>query len=461
MLRFTRGEAPFKVFSASEILKAYLDSSSSLTPSVRKDFFKGKVVFIGLTAAGLYDLRPTSVSSISTGVFIHATAFENIVKGNFMRPVSVILLMLFSLLICLVISYSVLRSYSLFTSLPIFLITLFIIISVMAALFKVTIDMEVIPLVTSLMVSFIISVAYSYATEGKQRLLIKNTLLQYMDKKVANYLLENPSLIKPGGKMKRVTVFFADIAGFTSISEITPADEIAKMLHTVLNSFTEVIINNNGVIDKYIGDCVMSFWGAPLDTNKDELNACRAATQCLDSIKEINSRFQQENIPQVDIRIGIHSGFAVAGNLGSDRIFHYTVIGDTVNLASRLESVNKFFKTRVIVSEDTFKETGDVFLARELGLIAVKGKTQPIKIFELLGEKESNGTDKVRLVDLFAQGTALYKEHKWHEALQVFDKILQEYPYDGPSEFYRKRCEFIISNSHLTEDWNVIKFTEK
>ncbi|HSE83222.1 MAG TPA: adenylate/guanylate cyclase domain-containing protein [Thermodesulfobacteriota bacterium] len=461
MLRYTRGKKPFRVFSASEILKAYLDSNSSLTPDIRKGFFKGKVVFIGLTAAGLYDLRPTSVSSISTGVFIHATTFENIVNENFIRPVSVIFLILFSLLICVIISYSVLKSYSLFTSLPVFLLTLIIIISVTAVLFKVTIYMGVIPLVTSLVVSFIISVAYSYATEGKQRLLIKNTLLQYMDKKVANYLLENPSLIKPGGKMKRVTVFFADIAGFTSISEITPAEEIAKMLHTVLNSFTEVIINNNGVIDKYIGDCVMSFWGAPLDTDKDELNACRAAAQCLDSISQINNKFRQENIPQVDIRIGIHSGYAVAGNLGSDRIFHYTVIGDTVNLASRLESVNKFFKTRVIVSEDTFKETGDVFIARELGLIAVKGKTLPIKIFEILGEKEGNGASSGRLVELFAQGIALYKEQRLHEAIQVFDKILEEYPYDGPSEFYRKRCQHLMSYPYLTEDWNVIKFTEK
>jgi len=140
-------------------------------------------------------------------------------------------------------------------------------------------------------------------------------------------------------KNKRVTVFFADIAGFTTIAEKTPPEEVASMLHRILNSLTEVIISKDGVIDKYIGDCVMAFWGAPLDSDKDELNACCASIECIESIHEINKDFKSKGISEIEIRIGIHSGEAIAGNLGSDRIFHYTVIGDTVNLASRLESV--------------------------------------------------------------------------------------------------------------------------
>ncbi|MBF8302217.1 MAG: adenylate/guanylate cyclase catalytic protein, partial [Candidatus Dadabacteria bacterium] len=155
------------------------------------------------------------------------------------------------------------------------------------------------------------------------------------------------------------------------------------------------------------------------------------------------------------------SGDAIAGNIGSDRLFHYTVIGDTVNLASRLESVNKFFKTRIIISEDTIKETDNHFFTRGLGLIEVKGKTLPIKIFELIGEKENIAPDKRELVTLFHQGITFYEDRKWREASQIFDEILEKYPNDGPSEFYKSRCEYLISNSFLTEDWNIIKFTEK
>jgi adenylate cyclase len=205
----------------------------------------------------------------------------------------------------------------------------------------------------------------------------------------------------------------------------------------------------------------MAFWGAPLETDKDEINACYAAIQCISSLSELNNLFRAEGFPEIAIRIGIHSGDAIAGNIGSDRLFHYTVIGDTVNLASRLESVNKFFKTRIIISEDTIKETDNHFFTRGLGLIEVKGKTLPIKIFELIGEKENIAPDKRELVTLFHQGITFYEDRKWREASQIFDEILEKYPNDGPSEFYKSRCEYLISNSFLTEDWNIIKFTEK
>lgn len=461
ILRYDRKSSPFKTFSARQVFRFYHDNNRSTTPAIRKDFFKGKVVFIGPTAAGLYDLKPTSVSSISTGVHVHATAFDNIIRRDFIRPVSRVLVVGFMLLICVFISYSVLKSHSLLKNLSVFILSLIIVLSITAALFREALYMNIISPAASLTLSFIIAVAYSYATEGRQRLLLKATFSQYMDKKIADYLLENPSLIKPGGKMRRVTVFFTDVAGFTSIAEITPAEEIARILHTVLNSLTNVIIENQGVIDKYIGDSIMAFWGAPVDSDKDELNACHAAARCLDALAEINSRFREENTPPIDIRIGIHTGHAVAGNIGSDRLFHYTVIGDTVNLASRLESANKFFQTRIIVSEDTLKETGGIFLSRELGLIAVKGKIQPIKIFELIGEERNVEDGRKQLIALFNQAMAFYKEKRWHESLDTFGKILEDHPDDGPAEFYKTRCEYILSNPHLTENWDVIKFTEK
>jgi adenylate cyclase len=461
LIRYSKEKNPFNVLSAVDILGSYRDVSASKNPTIQKNSFKGKVVFIGLTAAGLYDLKPTSVSSISTGVFIQATALANIINKDFIRPVSSIFVIVLMLFISFFISYFVLRSYSLLINLSVFSVSLFIVILVLAVLFKEAIYINIISPVVSLMMSFIIAVAYSYAVEGRERLFLSRTFSQYMDTKVADYLLRNPNLIKPGGQMMRVAIFFADIAGFTSISEKISADRVATMLHRVLNSLTEVIINGNGVIDKYIGDCIMAFWGAPIDTDKDDINACYSAIRCLEALDEINREFRAEGFPEIGIRIGIHSGDAIAGNIGSDRLFHYTVIGDAVNLASRLESVNKFFKTRIIISEDTLKETGDTFFVRELGFIEVKGKTVPVKIFELISEREKIQPDKKQMVVLFNEAMGHYMVERWHEAIKIFNKILENYPHDLPSELYKKRCEVLLSNLPLTDDWNVIKMTEK
>ena len=461
LIRYSREKNPFSVFSAIDILGSYSDVSKSKNPALQKDFFKGKMVFIGLTAAGLYDLKPTSVSSISTGVFIQATTLANIINKDFIRPVNSTFVIVLMLLICFFVCYFVLRSYSLFINLSIFSLSLFIVIEMLATLFKEAIYINIISPITSLVMSFIIAVAYSYAVEGRERLFLSRTFSQYMDAKVADYLLRNPNLIKPGGQVMRVAIFFVDIAGFTSISEKHSAEKVATMLHRVLNSLTEVIIKGNGVIDKYIGDCIMAFWGAPIDTDRDEINACYSAIRCLEALDEINREFKAEGFPEIGIRIGIHSGDAIAGNIGSDRLFHYTVIGDAVNLASRLESVNKFFKTSIIVSENTLKETGDVFYARELGFIEVKGKTVPLKIFELISEREKIQHEKYQMVGLFNQAMDYYMERRWHEAIEIFNKILENYPHDLPSELYKKRCENLMANPHLTDDWNVIKMTEK
>jgi adenylate cyclase len=321
--------------------------------------------------------------------------------------------------------------------------------------------MNVISPLGSLISSFIVSIAYSYATEGKERRFIKKTFSQYMDGTLVEHVLGNPQLIKPGGQKRRVTVFFADIAGFTSIAERVSPEDIARILHTILNTLTEVIIERKGVIDKYIGDCIMAFWGAPLSTKEDELHACSAALRCIASLTEINRKFREEGFSEIAIRIGMHSGDAIVGNLGSDRLFDYTVVGDTVNLASRLESVNKLFKTRIIVSEATLKTAGDGFLVRELGLIEVKGKTVPVKIFELMEERSDLTNDKKGMVELFHEGLTLFRERKWADAMESFGRILKKYPGDGPSEFYKKRCECMMAQPQLTEDCHIIKMTEK
>jgi len=223
---------------------------------------------------------------------------------------------------------------------------------------------------------------------------------------------------------------------------------------------TEEIIVMNGVIDKYIGDCIMAFWGAPLDSDNDEINACQASLNSLRTLDEINRGFKEKGMTEISVRIGLHTGPVIAGNLGSNRIFNYTVVGDTVNLASRIESVNRVYGTNIIISEDTLNNTGDKFFTREIGLIAVKGKEVPIRIYELIGERETVDQEYVSMVEKYNQGMELYKQKNFEKAIEVFAGILENNN-DGPSEFYKKRCDNLRTNVDLNDDWQVIKFTEK
>ena len=461
LLRYYSSEQPFPAISAAAIFKASNDSRAGKIPAIARNYFKGKKVFLGLTAAGLYDMKPTSISAVSTGVLVHATALDTMLHRHFIRqlPASVSISVMF--LIALAVSWFILTHHTLISNLPFFALSAVVTLVLPAMLFKNGIYVQVAPSVVTLLVAVITAAAYSYATEGKERRFVRRAFGQYMDETIVQHLLKNPELIKPGGQRRRVSVFFADIAGFTSLAEKLPAEETAKILHTALNAFSEVIIRNHGVIDKYIGDCIMAFWGAPLGTEQDEINACRAAIQCQEALIEINRGFHSEGLSEIAIRIGIHSGDAIVGNLGSDRLFDYTVVGDTVNLASRLESANKHFKTRVMVSEDTYTRTEGLFPARQLGLIEVKGKSLPVGIYELLVAAELPEAGLRSFLDAYQEGYALFREKRWQEAADAFRRFLGVYTDDGPAAYYLAWCERLLANPPLTNDWNVIKMTEK
>ena len=461
LLNYYSKENAFRSFSASQILKSYLDSQSSGTPTISKDSFKDKIVLIGLTAPGLFDLRPTAVSSVSSGIVIHATTLDNFYNNRFIAKVPNIILYLIIILICFFINYFVLKSPSFLRNLSFFIVFFAIIIFTDVLLFKYYIYLNFIDPVFSLIFSFIVAVAYSYATEGKKRELTEKTLLQYMDKQVAEYLLNNPALIKPGGQKKHVTIFFADMSGFTTLAEKTSPEEISQILIDVLNLFTDEIIENKGVIDKYIGDCVMAFWGAPIDSDNDEINACQAAVASMKLLAEKNKEFEKKGLPHISFRVGIHSGEAIVGNLGSDRVFDYTVVGDSVNLASRMESLNKHFGTGILISEDTLKKTGEMFITREIGPIEVKGKTVPTGVYELIDKKENADEKSIELVELYNKGLSYYFDKNFQSASETFTKIIKEFSADGPSEFYLKRCRDLLSINSLTKDWKVIKFDSK
>jgi len=256
LLRYSLHAEPFKILSAADVIQSSLDTSSGRPPVFNKAFFHGKKVFIGLTAAGLLDLKPTAVTPVASGVQIHATTLENLINRNFMKPLGILPTELLMIFLSLSVVVLVLRYHSLSVSMGVFLLSLIIALLIPAILFMNSCYLKAIPPLISAMLSFVIAAAYSYAVEGKQRRFIKKTFSQYMDRTLVEYVLQHPEVIQPGGRQQRVTVFFADIAGFTTLAERISPEEVALVLHRIFNAFTEAIITNRVVIDKNIGDCV-------------------------------------------------------------------------------------------------------------------------------------------------------------------------------------------------------------
>ena len=455
LVRFPRGPQPYETVSAVDLIA---EKGADRYPSA---YFKGKKVFLGLTAAGLYDMKPTAVSSVTAGVMVHAATLDALLNTGYLQRVPPGLLLIFMTLVVLIVCFVVLAQASLVGNLLLLAGMTLAAAGIPAALFSSGWYLPLIPSLAALLVSFATASIYSYATEGRERRFVRRAFSQYMDETVVAHLLKNPELIKPGGQRRRVTVFFADIAGFTSIAEQFPPEETALMLHDVLNAVSEEVIRHHGVIDKYIGDCVMAFWGAPLASPTAAADACRSALASLEALQRVNQSFAARGLGSISMRVGLHTGDAIVGNLGSERLFDYTVVGDTVNLASRLESANKYFSTRIMISEDTLAEAGDRFVVRELGLIAVKGKQRPVRIFELLAERDTAPTDLCTMAEEYGRAMELFYAGNWQGALDLFESFMERHPQDGPAALQCDRCRECLHAASLPDDWDVVHMKEK
>jgi adenylate cyclase len=242
-----------------------------------------------------------------------------------------------------------------------------------------------------------------------------------------------------------MTVFFSDLAGFTTISESMTPRELVSVLNEYLTTMSEIIFRHGGVVDKYIGDAIMAFWNAPLEQPDHASLACLTALDQQDALRELQSRFAERKLPHIDFRVGINTGHMVVGNMGSAARMDYTVMGDAVNLASRLEGANKSFRSRIMISEFTYQKARDAIEVRPLDLIRVKGKTVPIQVYELVDRKGALTPDQKNAFGHYAEGLKLYHDRQFARAMDAFKKTLGLLPHDGPSRTYIERCETFIA----------------
>ena len=434
---------------------------------LHSDVFKDKIVLIGSTMQELHDDFPTpfleikdesgkSSQALMPGVETHANALQTILDQNYLREIGVwenlIILIVLSIFIFLATYYlptiwgllvSVLLAIIYFGS-SVYVFSEFNFIS------------EITTPVFLIIFAFGGHTGYQYLLSQKEKKLIQGAFAHYVPEKVVSKILENPDKLQLGGEQQVVSVMFSDVAGFTSISERLTPTQLVHLLNDYLTEMTEIVLKNNGIIDKYEGDAIMAEFGVPVHYDNHPYMACKSALEMQRKLKEMRDFWKKQNKPMLKARIGINTGEVIVGNMGSRNVFDYTVMGDHVNLGSRLEGANKFYGTNIMISEFTYEHVKDQFYTRPLDLIKVKGKDKPINVYELIAFKEDKLKESyLQMLQYYEQGINSYKARNWDEAIDSFEQCIKLVPTDSPSEEYRRRCIEYKFNQP-PEDWDGI-----
>ena len=424
--------------------------------------FRNKIVLVGATAVGIYDIRVTPFSSIFPGVEVHASIIDNILRKNFLwaptgllNPAALVVILMalimgflqprvrasfgLALLITLIFVYAVLN-YFLFKNYQIYLQMLYPI--------------------SSLITVYVVVAFMRFIAEEKERMRVKAAFQNYVAPEVVNTMLQHPDMLHLGGEKREMTVLFSDIRGFTTLSEQMEPEVLVGLLHSYLNPMTETVFQHNGTMDKYIGDAIMAIYGAPLLLSDHADRACETALAMLEKLQHLWEVWRAKNLPELKIGIGINSGPMTVGNMGSERLFDYTVIGDNVNLASRLEGLNKLYGTAILISEATQKLLQNSFILREVDRVRVKGKRTSVSIFELRGHGQPQGQE-AEFLQTFHAGLAAFRQGNWESATKYFAACQQINPSDGPVIRLLQKIQE-MAQQPLPPDWDgTTTLTEK
>jgi adenylate cyclase len=465
MINYRGPAETFRTYSIASVLD---DSEFNMSDDEDTDVFemhkewgtfRDKIVFIGASAEELQDIKNTPFLKYEgkqrkmPGVEIHANALSTILRGDYFRYVNIWLQVLGVLVLAFVACLVTLRikpfkalgtvvGMSLLSALLVF---------VLFAKFNLIIMMT--SPIMAILLSFVTSLLYQTVIEQREKRRIRQTFQQYVAPAVVDKMLSSGVLPSYGGERRELTVLFSDIRKFTTFSESREPEVVVSRLSEYLTEMVEVIFNNNGTLDKFVGDEIMALFGAPYYLDDHAEKACHTAVAMLDRLRELQKRWSADKKGYFNIGIGINTGNVIVGNLGSSQLFDYTVIGDEVNLGARLEGANKQYATTVILSESTYNLVSDVAKVRELDLVRVVGKKRPIRIFELRGMNSLPQIEQDYIIDVFSEGLRAYRERRWADALKGFRRVLRYFPSDGPSRIYTMRCLDYIENPP-PHDWD-------
>ncbi|MCL2880439.1 MAG: adenylate/guanylate cyclase domain-containing protein [Treponema sp.] len=440
-------------YSAHEILMSKEALENGTTADLGNAYlppedFKGKYVFFGFYAQGLFDIATTPISSVYPGVGMHITMLDNLLSNDFIRPSTMLfdtLMILISIVLVSLLAFGSNRIPLVVTGLVIILLAI-IGFGFGAYYFANYWAPLASPLIGALL-TFFAAILYSYATEGSQRRFIKSAFSQYLSPLVIDQLVANPGLLNLGGEKREISIFFSDIQGFTTISEKFKDDppKLTELLNDYLSFMTDTILESGGTIDKYEGDAIIAFWNAPLNYPDHAARAIHASLKCQELLAERQEFFEEKFGARLLTRIGLNTGHAVVGNMGSHKRFDYTMLGDAVNLAARLEGLNKQFGTYLMCTEETLGQArksgfqGNDFYGRKLAQVAVVGKKEAVTVWEPMSKDAYE--EKKAILSAFGSARDLFYAGKFSEALTHFEALIQS---DTPSGFYAEQCRYYI-----------------
>jgi adenylate cyclase len=420
-----------------------------------KTLVKGKVVIVAVTAIGTFDQRVTPFSSNAPGVEVHAAALQSILSGRTLvrGQDQVFLEMLLALIGAVFLGLTLRRiPISLGTLLVLLMMITWFTYDIVVAFGRFDVWHHQLVLQAQMLFTWAGITLYGYLAEGREKQLLKKEFSTVLAPTVVDELLKNPELAGLGGAEKELTVMFSDIRGFTSISEKMTPDGLTQFLNEYLTPMTEILMERRGTLDKYMGDAIMAFWGAPVEQPDHAVRACLAALDMMEKLEILQAKWISEGKPPIDIGIGLNSGLMRVGFMGSERMRNYTLLGDNVNLGSRLEGVNKQYGTNIIISEYTVGLLGGACYCRELDAIRVKGKHEPVTIFELRGAGEPPPDEKA-FIDKFHEALAQYKGKNFEEAKASFEACLEMVEDDFTCKMYVERSEAFLAEPP-PEDWD-------
>ena len=449
ILRFHGPAGTYKTYSIAAVINSQAQIEEGTAPQIEPGEFAGKTVIVGTTAPGLYDLRPTPFGGIYPGMEILATTVDNLVHGDHVRPVSAAVTAGWILALSLLAGLGTTLLKKIWHLAVLLLLVLALPASAAWLAFRAGVWLDFAAPLFAVLAGFIAASLLNYGVEGRQRRFIKSVFRFYLSPDVIDRVLENPGLLKLGGERREITAFFSDLAGFTSISEGLSPEALVGLLNAYLSEMTDIILGLGGTLDKYEGDAIIAFWNSPLDQPDHALRACRAALRCQKRLAELREEFKRRSGHEVRMRIGLSSGPAVVGNMGSERRFDYTAMGDTMNLASRLEGACKVYRIFTLVSEETASRVRNEIVTREADMIRVVGKKRPVRIFELIGEKDDVAADGIERISRFHAALEAYRAGQWASARPLFEALAG----DQVAEVYAGRCRSFAA-SPPPGDWD-------
>ncbi|MBN1815853.1 MAG: adenylate/guanylate cyclase domain-containing protein [Sedimentisphaerales bacterium] len=433
ILRFKGPDGFPQAVSAAAVIQSELRLQEGEASVLSSQAFKDCYVFVACSAPALLDLRPVPVNSRCPGAVLHATFVDNLLTDSFIAdaPVPIVILGVMATAVAAAVCLTYGGRW--WQAGPLSVVWLGIPI---AAGFIEYAQGRWWPVAAHEMASalgLVGALAMNYWAEGRQKAFIKRAFRQYLSGEVIEKILRDPRHLQLGGEKRELTILFTDLAGFSTISERLGPVELTALLNDYLSEMTDIILEEGGTLDKYEGDAIMAFWNAPLEQADHAVRACRAGLRCQRRLAELRQTYQQRTGAELRMRVGIHTGEVVVGNMGSHKRFNYTILGDAANLASRLEGANKAFGTETMVSEKTWRLVSSEFNGRKLADLRVIGRETAVAVYELTGfatEPEPSGWD------VFAAGVRCFREGDFMGATKAFEKL----PNDAAAQNYIRRC---------------------